>query len=614
MAYFKDKYNFVVRQPHLQCVILESKAFVPMEVCTVLPGTPIPPQRLLPAQTQDIIREAAQRPGDRFRRISEIRRSLAYETSDRIKSWGVDISQQPVAVQGRVLQPPDIKYGGGGRPVQARNGSWNLAGQKFCQSGRELSTWAVVNFSNVAEQVIQAFVSQQVMALRQLGVRVVNDRPVIRTGVRDLGRIQSTMNEAGRAAYNQAKAKGGQPKPPQLFLCIMDMQDQEFYEEIKRVAALHLASPVPSQVVNTKKALNERGQAQYCANVSMKINIKLGGTNQIIEGERDLPKIGKNTMLIGADVTHGAPGTTMPSVAGSVATMDGNRARYSSQVRCQVNERGSAQEILVDAAGMFEGHLQSWAEANNKSLPANVIVFRDGISEGQYSHAVDAEIASFKAAADKTSRALGKPAYVPKLTYIVCGKRHHIRFQAANPNDIANDRSGNLPAGTVVDTNVVHPFGFDLYLQAHSGLVGTARPAHYVVLHDDNAFKSDELQRVFNSLSYSYSRATRSVSLAPPAMYAHFLCEKARILLKSDDESDVASSISDSAPTRTAISTIDTKKLMTQLSRNALLGKREYHLSPRFVNILTFASTRQSSVNPSGTCRPIPGLMSLLTR
>ncbi|MCO5588904.1 hypothetical protein L7F22_042865 [Adiantum nelumboides] len=91
----------------------------------------------------------------------------------------------------------------------------------------------------------------------------------------------------------------------------MDMQDQEFYEEIKRVAALHLASPVPSQVINTKKALNERGQAQYCANVSMKINIKLGGTNQIIEGERDLPKIGKNTMLIGADVTHGAPGTTM---------------------------------------------------------------------------------------------------------------------------------------------------------------------------------------------------------------------------------------------------------------------------------------------------------------
>lgn len=99
---------------------------------------------------------------------------------------------------------------------------------------------------------------------------------------------------------------------------------------------------------------------------------------------------------------------------------------------------------------------------------------------------------------------------------MLCKQRHHVRFFAADPND--NDgRSGNLPAGTVVDKGVVHPFAFDFYLQsvetpyvakspfflsahqifalldqllrvphrAHGGLVGTARPTHYVVLKDE---------------------------------------------------------------------------------------------------------------------------------
>ena len=49
----------------------------------------------------------------------------------------------------------------------------------------------------------------------------------------------------------------------------------------------------------------------------------------------------------------------------------------------------------------------------------------------------------------------------------------------ANPNDQNSiDRTGNLKAGTVVDSGVTHPRAFDFYLQAHAGLQGTARPTH----------------------------------------------------------------------------------------------------------------------------------------
>ena len=70
---------------------------------------------------------------------------------------------------------------------------------------------------------------------------------------------------------------------------------------------------------------------------------------------------------------------------------------------------------------------------------------------------------------------------------IVVGKRHHVRFFPKNQQDA--DRSGNCPAGTVVDTEVVNPVEFDFYLQSHGGLLGTSRPAHYNVLYDENGFQ-----------------------------------------------------------------------------------------------------------------------------
>ena len=50
-------------------------------------------------------------------------------------------------------------------------------------------------------------------------------------------------------------------------------------------------------------------------------------------------------------------------------------------------------------------------------------------------------------------------------------------------NERDGDRSGNCPAGTVVDRAVAHPTEFDFYLQSHGGLLGTSRPAHYSVRH-----------------------------------------------------------------------------------------------------------------------------------
>ena len=90
----------------------------------------------------------------------------------------------------------------------------------------------------------------------------------------------------------------------------------------------------------------------------------------------------------------------------------------------------------------------------------------------------------------------------PTLTFIVVGKRHHVRFFPKSNHDA--DNSGNCLPGLIVDRDIVHPIEYDFYLQSHAGLLGSryilvqrckppthlialaSRSGHYTVIHDEN--------------------------------------------------------------------------------------------------------------------------------
>ena len=120
--------------------------------------------------------------------------------------------------------------------------------------------------------------------------------------------------------------------------------------------------------------------------------------------------------------------------------------------------------------------------------------------------------------------------YSPKVTLAICTKRHHFRNFVQNPND--GDRTGNTPAGTVVDQGITSVYGFDFYLQPHACLQGTVRSTHYTILHDENKYGADDMQVGTNSLSYMWARATKGVSLIPPAYWADTACERGRCYLR----------------------------------------------------------------------------------
>src|SRR6202012_1814225 len=83
------------------------------------------------------------------------------------------------------------------------------------------------------------------------------------------------------------------------------------------------------------------------------------------------------------------------------------------------------------------------------------------------------------------------------------------------------------------------------YLQAHAGLQGSVRPTHYVVVYDESSLTADAIQQGVHTTSYLFARATKAVSLVPPAYYADIVCEQARFWIQgflNQGGSDAASS------------------------------------------------------------------------
>jgi len=244
------------------------------------------------------------------------------------------------------------------------------------------------------------------------------------------------------------------------------------------------------------------------------------------------------TIVMGADVIHPAPGSEgRPSFTGVVANVDSASAKYIAETRVQVSRR----EMIDDLESMCERLIdmfrkyRSNVEKKANSEPKRIIFYRDGVSEGQFQQVLEIEVPRLRRACQKLG--INPP---PKITVIVVGKRHHVRFFPTSAE--SSDNTGNCRAGTVVDRDVGHPTEFDFYLQSHGGLLGTSRPAHYNVLLDENNLSPDGLQELSFALCHVYARSTRSVSIPAPVYYADIVCSRA----KNHFDPDAGVNLSDS--------------------------------------------------------------------
>ncbi|GAA6005920.1 hypothetical protein JCM10207_007275 [Rhodosporidiobolus poonsookiae] len=525
--YFLKQYGVRLQHPDWPCVRISRHGLWPIELCVVEVGQKYG-KKLNPQQTMDILRFTTIKPRERLGMIQQSVQHI-YPTNNpaamqAFQQWQLQLNPRPIELEARVLPPPAVSYAGQ-NPIRPLEGAWNLKGQRLAKPV-QIERWVVFVFASQRDlplQQAQQSIDSLAQALRALGVGVSDSKPQIHYTPSQLRPIDDDVSSFIRSKVRPPNA-GPSFQPPQLLVCYLPTKPNPFYATIKRFGDKTVG--VATQCLNIPKV--RRADLQYYGNVSLKINVKLGGTN----ASATLGSIvSKPTIIFGADVSHAAPGSVEPSIAGVVASMDQRITKYASRVSVQ----RSRQEHIEELAQMVYGLLSDFRE-NVKVKPEQLIFFRDGLSEGQFPQALHHELNAIRLACQKLD-----PTFKPKITYIVCAKRHHISMYPADGQ--GSDRTGNVKAGTTLDQGITSPFLFDWYCQSHGSLLGTSRSAHYTVLADDARFSADQLQQLVYNLCYTFQRATRSVSQVTPCYLADLLCARGSLLLGGDSD-DTASVVS----------------------------------------------------------------------
>ncbi|KAL9079521.1 MAG: hypothetical protein Q9157_001579 [Trypethelium eluteriae] len=516
VQYFREKYNIHLKYPDMPLIKTTKKDVVlPLELCKIKPK-----QRyvfkLNDRQISNMIKFAVTPPPQRWAHIKEGLDMLKWVQDPYLKAYGLKIQSQPQAVRAHVLPNPKVQFGNGPHNP-GTTGRWDLRGKKFMNgNSKELKAWGIM----VAEgrgapdkAAIERFIGEFIKIYSQHGGRIVNPKPVIlpSAGASDGAKMVETL---WTATGNANKMR------PQMLMFVLLSKDAKLYNRIKKSTDCRYG--VVSQCMQSAHVF--KCQAQYISNVCMKFNAKLGGYTTRAVGVKNNDKFGsfnKATLIMGADVSHAAPGSDVPSTACMTFSLNLLCTRYAAAI--DVN--GHRVEIIATSniEKFMKPMITGWASNLNMGrLPESLIYFRDGVSEGQYHQVINEEIHDIKNLLKEIN-----PNTTTKITVIVATKRHHIRFFPDHNDRVAADRNGNAVPGTLVQTGCTSPFEYDFYLCAHSAIKGTARPVGYHVLLDENNYPVNELQQMIYDHSYQYIRSTTPVSIHPAIYYAHLAAKRA---------------------------------------------------------------------------------------
>ncbi|RCV23302.1 hypothetical protein SETIT_4G288700v2 [Setaria italica] len=530
VQYFQETYGFAIQHTYLPCLQvgnLQRPNYLPMEVCKIVEGQRYS-KRLNQSQIRALLEETC---------INEMVNHNSYHEDPYAKEFGIKISERLASVEARILPAPRLKYNETGREKDClpRVGQWNMMNKKMVNGGR-VRSWFCVNFArNVQESVASGFCRELARMCQASGMDFALE-PILPPMYAHPDQVERALKARFHDVMNML---GPQRKELDLLIGILPDNNGSLYGDLKRVCEIDLG--IVSQCCCAKQVF--KMNKQILANLALKLNVKVGGRNTVLVDavSRRIPLVtDRPTIIFGADVTHPHPGEdSSPSIAAVVASQDWPEVtKYAGLVSAQSHR----QELIEDlykvthdpqrgtiCGGMIRELLISFKRSTGQK-PQRILFYRDGVSEGQFYQVLLHELDAIRRACASL-----EANYQPQVTFIVVQKRHHTRFFAHNHNDQNSvDRSGNILPGTVVDSKICHPTEFDFFLCSHAGIKGTSRPAHYHVLWDENNFTADALQTLTNNLCYTYARCTRSVSIVPPAYYAHLAAFRARFYMEPD--------------------------------------------------------------------------------
>ncbi|XP_069623085.1 piwi-like protein 2 [Ranitomeya imitator] len=284
----------------------------------------------------------------------------------------------------------------------------------------------------------------------------------------------------------------------QLIVCIISGTRDDLYGAIKKLCCVQ--TPVPSQVVNSRTISNPQKLRSIAQKILLQINCKLGGELWGV----DIPL--KYLMVVGIDVYHD-PSRGLRSVTGFVASMNRCLTQWYSRVVFQLPH----QEIMDGLKLCLWGALEKFYEVNHV-LPEKIVVYRDGVSDGQLSVVQNYEIPQLQTCFSTFEK------YSPHMVVIVVQKRISTNMYCCNVGEFVT------PApGTVLDHTVTSREWVDFFLLSHHVRQGCGIPTHYVCVMNTPNLSPDHLQRLTFKLCHMYWNWPGTIRVPAPCKYAHKL-------------------------------------------------------------------------------------------
>jgi eukaryotic translation initiation factor 2C len=525
-----------LRFPDLPCIntgSAQGPVWVPPELLFIEPNQP-KRGALRDSEMREMVRHAQRLPLDNIDEIERVFGNNAiFDTAFLHTNASLSINPAMMEVRARILAIPPLTYNpaedsapGALMGAGLRVGTWKLQHKKVVVPGN-LDTLGVIHFNNgPGMEAYRSFGD----ALTTYGIPSAGERQIKHQSA------AGTNTIALRTALNSL-TEAGQTPPSVILIILPHNCSGTDFAKIKTWADTQQGvGPVCVRENNVGKLTDPAFQA----NLALKFNVKLGGINHRVEdATMQILRRKNGTMVVGANVTHPGVGSLphCPSAAGVVATIDTTATTYPGSLRLQ----RSKQEIIEHFDDMICKRLHSWHQANG-SLPSNILVYRDGVSDGQFAHVKRFELPGIQRGCDRAAQSLQVQDYRPGVTLVVCGKRHHTRFypRLRRPGHADTNTPGwmvdgnqNFHPGLVVDdASIRSPYHFEFHLQSHKAIRGTVRSCHYFVIENGMNLNAAELQSLTLNLCWTYATALTPISYAAPAYYADRLCDRARQYLR----------------------------------------------------------------------------------
>lgn len=407
------------------------------------------------------------------------------EALELLSGWGLHLPNKTVDLIARVIDKETIFFGNGAT-VKPTDADWSRAAtNNHMLTTVDLLRWAVIHTQRDS-RCSKEFVSTLCRVAPQMGVKV--SQPDILPLPNDS--IDNYIRVLREYVHDRV----------QLVVIIFPSARSDKYSAVKKICCIE--KPVASQVIIARTISRQEKLRAIVQKIALQINCKLGGTLWSVR----VP-INK-VMICGIDSYHD-PRNKNNSVAGFVASVNNDVTRWFSKVSIQ-----RAKQEFVDGLKVCLLSAVEKFRSINGCYPDPIIIYRDGVGDGQLSVCAEHEVPQLQNCLRSVS-----PDYKPQMAFIVTQKRINTKIYSVSNTE----NYDNVPPGTVLDNTVTRRNWYDFFLVSQNVRQGTASPTHYIVVQNSTRFNPDKIQHLTYKMSHLYYNWPGTIRVPAACQYAHKL-------------------------------------------------------------------------------------------